>query len=65
MGQMSKPVLFILSMIFAQTLRVFRERKPAATPHQVRGRLFRIMLAYNPALHESDLLLCRPCFFGE
>jgi hypothetical protein len=37
---MSKPVLFILSMIFAQTLRVFREGKPAAAPHQVRGRLF-------------------------
>ena len=31
-------------MISAQTLRVCREGKPLPTPHQLRGRLFRILL---------------------
>src|SRR6266568_2751210 len=34
----------VSSMISAQTLRVCRKGKPVPTPHQVRGRLFRIML---------------------
>ncbi len=44
---------FCWSMISGQTLRVCPEGKPVPTPHQVRGRLFRIMLVRPPGLLSS------------